>query len=98
MTGRVDHWRNWGGNQRATPAAVDEPRSLLEVVESIETAATAGQTVKVVASGHSFSDIACTSGRMLRIGALDRIVAIDREAMTATVEAGIPLWRLNEEL
>ncbi|MGZ6968317.1 MAG: D-arabinono-1,4-lactone oxidase [Acidimicrobiia bacterium] len=98
MIGRVDHWRNWGGNQRATPAAVDEPRSLLEVVESIETAATAGQTVKVVASGHSFSDIACTSGRMLRIGALDRIVAIDREAMTATVEAGIPLWRLNEEL
>ena len=35
---------------------------------------------------------------MLRIGALDRVVAIDRDAMTATVEAGIPLWRLNEEL
>ncbi len=92
------HWRNWGRNQHATPTAVDEPQSLLEVVESVETAASAGQTVKVVASGHSFSDIACTSGRMLRIGALDRVVAIDREALTATVEAGIPLWRLNEEL
>ena len=54
------------------PAAVDEPRSLLEVVESVANAKNAGQTVKVVASGHSFSDVAVTSGRMMRIGALDR--------------------------
>lgn len=98
MIGRAGHWKNWGGNQRATPAAVDEPRSLLEVVESVEAAASVGQTVKVVASGHSFSDVAVTSGRMMRIGALDRVVAINRDAMTATVEAGIPLWRLNDEL
>ena len=91
-------WRNWGRNQRSTPAAVDEPRSLLEVVESVETAASTGQTVKVVASGHSFSDVAATSGRMMRLNALDRVVGIDRDAMTATVEAGIPLWRLNDEL
>jgi L-gulonolactone oxidase len=94
-TGR---WRNWGRNQLATPAAVDEPRSLLEVVESVANARNAGQTVKVVASGHSFSDVAVTSGRMMRIGALDRLVSIDRDALTATVEAGIPLWRLNDEL
>ncbi len=98
MIGHHARWHNWGRNQEATPAAVDEPRSLLEVVESVETAASTGQTVKVVASGHSFSDIACTAGRMMRIGALDRVVAIDRDAMTATVEAGIPLWRLNDEL
>ncbi len=64
----------------------------------METAARAGQRVKVVASGHSFSPVALTDGRMLRLGALDRVVAVDREAMTATVEAGIPLWRLNDEL
>jgi L-gulono-1,4-lactone dehydrogenase len=95
---RAGRWRNWGRNQRCTPVAVDEPQSLLEVVESVEAAAQTGQTVKVVASGHSFSDVACTNGRMLRVGALDRVVAVDREAKTATVEAGIPLWRLNEEL
>lgn len=97
MTGRTA-WRNWGRNQRAVPTAVDEPRSLLEVVESVQGAARVGQTVKVVASGHSFSDVACTSGRMMRINALDRVVAIDHDAMTATVEAGIPLWQLNDEL
>ena len=58
----TDRWRNWGRNQQSTPAAIDEPRSLLEVVESVETAASAGQTVKVVASGHSFSDVAVTTG------------------------------------
>jgi L-gulonolactone oxidase len=91
-------WRNWGHSQRCAPAAIDEPASLLEVVESVQTAARAGQRVKVVASGHSFSPVACTDGRMLRLGALDRVVAVDSEAMTATVEAGIPLWRLNDEL
>lgn len=95
---RAGRWRNWGRNQQCAPVAVDEPQSLLEVIEAVEAAAQTGQTVKVVASGHSFSDVACTTGRMLRIGALDRVVAIDRDAMTATVEAGIPLWRLNEEL
>ena len=95
---RAGRWRNWGRNQQCAPVAVDEPQSLLEVVEAVDAAAQTGQTVKVVASGHSFSDVACTNGRMLRLGALDRVVAIDRDAMTATVEAGIPLWRLNEEL
>ena len=35
---------------------------------------------------------------MLRLGQLDRVVAIDRDAGTVTVEAGIPLWQLNDEL
>jgi FAD/FMN-containing dehydrogenase len=76
-------WRNWGGNQRANPIAVDEPRSLLEVVEAVEGARRAGQTMKVVASGHSFSDVACTSGRLMRVDALDRltaVLALNREA------------------
>ncbi|HMG27899.1 MAG TPA: D-arabinono-1,4-lactone oxidase [Acidimicrobiia bacterium] len=91
-------WRNWGRNQRCTPAAVEQPASELEVIEAVERAKRAGQTVKVVGAGHSFTGIACTDGRMLRLGALNRVVAIDRDAGTATVEGGIPLWQLNEEL
>jgi L-gulono-1,4-lactone dehydrogenase len=91
-------WRNWGRNQQCTPAAVEEPASELEVIEAVERAKRAGQTVKVVGAGHSFTGIACTDGRMLRLGALNRVVAIDRDAGTVTVEGGIPLWQLNEEL
>ena len=95
-----DHnaWRNWGRNQRCHPAAVESPGSQLEVVEAVRRAAAAGQTVKVVGSGHSFTDAACTEGRHVRLDRLDRVVAIDEEALTVTVEAGIPLWRLNDEL
>ena len=91
-------WRNWGRNQECSPAAVESPTSELEVVESVLRAKRAGQTVKVVGAGHSFTGIACTDGRMLRLGALNRVVALDRDARTVTVEGGIPLWQLNGEL
>lgn len=95
---RDNVWRNWGRNQRCFPVAVEEPESELEVAEAVKRAGVAGQTVKVVGSGHSFTDIACTDGRLLRLDALDRFVAVDDAAKTVTVEAGIPLWKLNEEL
>jgi FAD-linked oxidoreductase len=91
-------WRNWGRNQQCAPAALEEPTSELEVIEAVERAKRAGQPVKVVGAGHSFTGIACTDGRMLRLGALNRVVAVDRDAGTATVEGGIPLWQLNQEL
>jgi L-gulono-1,4-lactone dehydrogenase len=91
-------WRNWGRNQQCSPAAVETPASELEVVEAVRRAKRAGQTVKVVGAGHSFTGIACTDGRMLRLGSLNRVVAIDADAGTVTVEGGIPLWQLNEEL
>src|SRR5437667_6852285 len=91
-------WRNWGRNQQCSPAAVETPTSALEVVEAVQRAKRAGQTVKVVGAGHSFTGIACTDGRMLRLGGLNRIVAMDRDAGTVTVEGGIPLWQLTNEL
>ena len=41
-------WRNWGRNQECSPAAVETPTSELEVVEAVQRAKRAGQTVKVV--------------------------------------------------
>src|SRR5260370_10964452 len=91
-------WRNWGRNQQCSPAAVETPTSELEVVEAVQRAKRAGQTVKVVGAGHSFTGIACTDGRMLRLGGLNPVVAMDRGAGTGTVEGGVPLWRTNGEL
>jgi FAD-linked oxidoreductase len=98
MVGGATTWRNWGRNQVCEPAAVTDPESELEVVEAVLAARTAGQTVKAVGSGHSFTDTACTSGRMLRLHRLDRVLAIDRDAGTVTIEAGVPLWKLNQQL
>ena len=91
-------WRNWGRTQRCVPAAFERPRSELEVVEAVGRARVAGQRVKVVGSGHSFTDIACTDGRMLTLEGLNRVLHVDEEAGLVTVEAGITIERLNEEL
>ncbi|HEY8218418.1 MAG TPA: D-arabinono-1,4-lactone oxidase [Acidimicrobiia bacterium] len=91
-------WQNWARNQRCSPAAREEPRSVLEVVEAIRRARSAGQKVKVAGSGHSFTDAACTDGRLLSVDHLDRVVDVDRDRGTITVEAGITIRALNREL
>src|SRR5205807_9677453 len=87
-----------GRNQRCQPVAREHPASDLEVVEAVRRARAAGQTVKVAGSGHSFTDAACTDGRMLSLERLDRVVAIDADAHTITVDAGMTIRRLNAEL
>lgn len=94
----ASRWQNWGRNQECRPAAIERPSSLLEVVEALGRARAAGQTVKVVGGGHSFTDAACTDGRMLSLEHLDRVVSVDEAAGTVTVEAGMTISRLNQEL
>lgn len=91
-------WRNWGRNQRCQPVAVEHPGSEIEVMEAVRRAGAAGQAVKVVGGGHSFTDVACTDGRMLELDRLDRLVAVDPDAGTVTVEAGMTIRGLNQEL
>ena len=91
-------WRNWAGDQRCAPAAVDEPESEADIVTSVERARDTGRRVRVAGSGHSFTDIACTDGHMLRLGRMARLLHADAATGTARVEPGITLARLGEEL
>jgi L-gulonolactone oxidase len=58
----------------------------------------AGHRVKVVGSGHSFTSIACTDGVMVDLSSYGGVVGHNPELRTITVEAGIPLHKLSEEL
>ena len=64
----------------------------------VERAATEGVAVKVVGAGHSFTPVVCTDGYLLDLGDYARVLAVDTEARTVTVQAGIPLWKLNDQL
>jgi FAD-linked oxidoreductase len=64
----------------------------------VASAAAAGRRVKAVGSGHSFTDIACTSGLQLDMRGLDRIVCHDNGSRTVTVEAGITIASLSAKL
>jgi L-gulono-1,4-lactone dehydrogenase len=102
-------WSNWTGDQRCAPAAVVRPASEEELAEAVRVAAERGE-VRAVGSGHSFTDAACTDGTMVDLAGMRRVlecnVAEGASPLAGetpfrglvTVEGGITLHRLGEEL
>ncbi|MGW7478319.1 D-arabinono-1,4-lactone oxidase [Nonomuraea muscovyensis] len=87
---------NWAGNQTASPSEVRTPASTDEVVRAVRDAAAGGRRVRMVGTGHSFTDVALTDGIMLRPTALTGVRSITGDQVT--VLAGTPLKALNELL
>ncbi len=92
----ASEWRNWAGDQRCDPAAIERPRNRGELIDAVAGAAAAGKRVRIAGSGHSFSDIACTNGVMVRADGLDRVLDLDRRSGLVKAEAGIVLGALGE--
>ena len=91
-------WRNWAGDQQCVPMAIERPGSVAELEEVVRRAADRGQKVRAAASGHSFTDAACTDGVMVRLDRMNRVLEVDREAGRARVEGGIVIRDLSEAL
>ncbi len=91
-----DAFRNWAGNQSATPQEVRAPSSTEEVAQAVRDAAAAGRRVRMVGSGHSFTGVALTDGLLLRPDALTGILQSGDGWVRAA--AGTPLSVFNEEL
>jgi L-gulono-1,4-lactone dehydrogenase len=91
-------WTNWAGNQTATPAMIEHPRSEEELLAVVRTAGEHGRKVKVVGSGHSFTDIAVTDGHLVMLDHYRDILHIDTDTYRVTAQAGVVLSELNEAL
>jgi len=91
-------WRNWARNQECAPAAVESPSTEEELAASVRAAAEKSQRVKAVGSGHSFTGIALSDGRLLRLDNYQRILSVDREKLRVTVQGGIKLQELYDSL
>ncbi len=91
-------WRNWAGNVTARPRRIVSPGSVEELAAEVRRAAEEGLTVKAVGTGHSFTAAAATDGVLIRPERLTAVRSVDAEAGTVTVEAGLPLHRLNRLL
>ena len=91
-------WRNWGGNQVAHPQDVQHPRDVEDVAALVKRAATEGRRVKAVGSGHSFTAVAATDGVHVDLDRMGNVISADVSSGLVTVQAGIPLHRLNAEL
>ncbi len=93
-----DTWMNWGRNQSCVPSAWERPTTEEQLADVVRRAAASGRTVRAVGSGHSYSSIACTDGHLVDLSGYDRVLAADPSTGVVTVQAGMPLRRLNDEL
>jgi FAD-linked oxidoreductase len=91
-------WRNWAGDERCAPAAIERPSSIAEIAAALERAAAQGQRVRVAGAGHSFSDIALTDGRLLSLDRMNRLLDADRSSGLVRVQGGIAIHALNARL
>ena len=91
-------WTNWAGNQSSRPQWVNEPASESDVADIVARASKSKRTVKAVGAGHSFTATALTNGHLLNMKHLNKIIHVDREKNQVTVEAGIHISELNEQL
>ena len=94
MTG----WTNWAGDQSCHPIAIERPRTLDELRRLVADAGDAGRTIRVAATGHSFTDIALTDGVMVSLDHLTRTLDFDGETGLFRVEGGIVLAELNRAM
>jgi L-gulono-1,4-lactone dehydrogenase len=91
-------WRNWAGDQACRPARIEHPATREEVAAAVLGARERGLRVKVVGSGHSFTEVPLTDGVMLVLDRLTRAIDADRASGLVKVEAGILLREFNRRL
>src|SRR5689334_22974884 len=75
---------NWARNIVFTPSRFERPNRVEQVQELVAGA----ERVRVLGTGHSFSDVAATDGLLLNLADLPLRVDVDRASSTVLVSAG----------
>mgnify|MGYP001423303441 CR=1 FL=1 len=86
--------RNWAGNYRYAASELLEPDSPEQVREAVARS----ERVKVLGTRHSFNGIADTSGTLISLRGLNRVIGLDRVNRRVTVEGGIRYGELGRYL
>ncbi|PLT44075.1 xylitol oxidase [Paenibacillus pasadenensis] len=86
--------RNWAGNYTYGAAELLVPESVEEARDIVARS----PRVKALGSRHSFNGIADTAGSLISTEKLNRLVSLDAERRTVTVEGGIRYGDLARQL
>ncbi|MEV4493279.1 D-arabinono-1,4-lactone oxidase [Micromonospora coxensis] len=95
MAGTTTAWSNWAGNQHSVATAILRPGTVDDLTQAVRDAAAAGERIRPVGSGHSFTAVARPDGRLLDLTALETDVRVDLAERLVTVPAGMTLRTLN---
>jgi len=85
---------NWAGNYVYRAARIHQP----ETVEQVQELVTRAHKIKALGTRHSFNDIADSPGELISLAHFDKILELDRERRTVTVEAGVRYGNLAQWL
>ena len=91
-------WTNWGGTYSCSPTRIQSPVSEEEIIAIVRGAADRRERVKTIGSGHSFTDIGCTNGCLIKLDRYNQVLGVDREGGTITAQAGITILQLSAAL
>ncbi len=91
-------FQNWSGLHSRTPREWISPHDEDELRRVVQAAATERRRVKVVGSGHSWSDIAVPDDVAVDLDNMRGVVAIDRSAPTITARGGTRLEEITDAL
>jgi L-gulonolactone oxidase len=91
-------WTNWGGTFSCSPTRIESPAGEEEIAAIVRAAAERGEHVKVIGSGHSFTDIGCTDGCLIKLDRYNKVLEVDRDAATITAQAGVTILELSDAL
>jgi FAD/FMN-containing dehydrogenase len=81
-----------------TPTHYYEPKDLTEYQKNITAGKDKNEHIRVFGSAHVFNDITISPDIMVNIKKLNKVLEIELNKKTITVEAGIKLYKLLEEL
>ncbi|KAK4125336.1 L-gulonolactone/D-arabinono-1,4-lactone oxidase [Parathielavia appendiculata] len=90
--------RTWARTFSCLPELFIQPHTLPEIEKAVNLARQCRRRLVTVGSGHSPSDLTCTSSWMLNLDRFDRVLSVDRATGLCTVEAGIRLYQLSAAL
>ncbi|RYG30063.1 FAD-binding protein, partial [bacterium] len=90
----MENLQNWARNLTYHAQRVHRPASVEEVAEIVVGA----RKIRALGTRHSFNEIADSNEDLLSTEFLNRVVSLDTEACTVTVEGGIPYGRLSRHL
>ena len=76
---------NWAGNYIYRAPRIHQPETVQQIQELVQR----GHRVKALGTRHSFNDIADSPGELISLEHFDKILELDHEQRSVTVEAGV---------
>src|SRR5581483_6065224 len=85
---------NWAGNYEYSTTNVHHPETIQEVQDLVRD----HEKLRVLGTRHSFNAIADSNSALIALDRFKRIVQLDRQRSTVTIEAGVTYGQLGEDL